>query len=83
MLRRYDATFHMLGQSTYDVDVEHDSATGEVYCMAHHMTRTADGGTDFVMFIRYNDDYVRSADGAWRIGLRRVLVDWTETRPVN
>ena len=31
---------------------------------------------------RYRDRYRRN-EGEWRIAERRVLVDWTETRPVN
>lgn len=80
-LRRYDATFHMLGQSTYDI--AGDRATGETYCMAHHLTRNDDGATDAVMFIRYVDDYRRDAGAGWRIDVRRVMVDWTEHRTVS
>src|SRR5436305_1702939 len=34
LLQRYTKTFHMLGQSTYDIG--ETEATGEVYCIAHH-----------------------------------------------
>src|SRR5215207_11126873 len=54
-IKRYPRTFHMLGQSTYDVDDR--EATGEVYCIAHHLTPDEHGGTDYVMFIRYEDTY--------------------------
>ena len=79
-IARYPKTFHLLGQSTYEIDGA--TATGEVYCSAHHLTPDSNGGTDYVMLIRYNDEYRREA-GAWRIARRRVLVDWTETVVAN
>jgi ketosteroid isomerase-like protein len=79
-LARFRATFHLLGQADYHLDG--DEPTGEVYCVAHHRSAGDDDPTDYVMFIRYRDRY-RHHDDGWRIAERRVLVDWTETRPVN
>jgi hypothetical protein len=81
VIQRYPKTFHMLGQSTYDIG--DGEATGEVYCIAHHLTPDQHGGTDYVMFIRYEDTYRPDADGAWKFAHRRLRVDWTETRAVN
>jgi ketosteroid isomerase-like protein len=78
MLRRYDKTFHFVGNHRYAVDG--DTASGEVYCIAHHLTTDADGATDFVMLIRYLDSYRRDPGGAWRIAEREVRPDWTESR---
>jgi len=81
-IERYPKTFHLLGQSTYAIG-EHE-ATGEVYCIAHHLTPGAQhGGTDYVMFIRYEDTYRRDPEGAWKFAHRRLRVDCTETRAVN
>lgn len=80
-IKRYPKTFHMLGQSTYQVG--DGEATGEVYCIAHHLTPAQHGGTDYVMFIRYEDTYRPDADGVWKFAHRRLRVDWTETRAVN
>jgi hypothetical protein len=77
----YPKTFHMLGQSRYDVRA--GTATGEVYCQAHHYAFTDEGDVNRVMYIRYLDDYLPAADGTWRISSRRVLVDWTETHHVD
>jgi hypothetical protein len=77
LLSRYDKTFHFIGNHRYTV--EGDAASGEVYCMAHHMTKDADGATDFVMLIRYEDSYLRH-DGQWRIAERVVRPQWTESR---
>jgi hypothetical protein len=78
MLCRYDKTFHFVGNHRYAVDG--DTASGEVYCIAHHLTNDADGATDFVMLIRYLDSYRRDPGGAWRIAEREVRPDWTESR---
>lgn len=78
---RHDRTFHLLGNSRYDV--RGDEATGEVYCVAHQIDPVGDGGrTDHVMYIRYHDHYERG-DAGWQIVERRVLVDWTETRRLD
>lgn len=91
VIQRYAKTFHLLGQSTYDIG--DGEATGEVYCIAHHLTPDAAtsenagsgsaGGTNFVMYIRYEDTYRPDADGAWKFTQRRLRVDWTETRAAN
>ena len=60
-IKRYPKTFHLLGQSTYDIG--DGEATGEVYCIAHHLTPDDHGGTDYVMFIRYEDTYRTDDDG--------------------
>jgi ketosteroid isomerase-like protein len=78
LLRRYTKTFHFVGNHRYAVDG--DTATGEVYCMAHHLSTDLHGATDFVMLIRYVDAYRRDADGAWKIAARQVKPDWTESR---
>lgn len=82
MLGRYVATFHMIGQSTYDIG--ETRATGEVYCMARHLRDNGDGtATDHVMFIRYQDVYTPNADGEWKIATRAVVVDWTEAQAAD
>ncbi len=78
LLGRYARTFHHLGQARYEVDEE--TATGEVYCLAHHLT-TDDPPVVQVMHIRYRDRY-RRVDGRWGIEDRCVLVDWSEHRPL-
>jgi hypothetical protein len=79
LLGRYAQTFHHLGQARYELDG--DVATGEVYCLAHHLTDD-DPPVVHVLHIRYADRY-RRVDGRWGIEDRRVLVDWTERRPAG
>jgi hypothetical protein len=40
-LKRYGATMHFNGQSTVTLDGER--ASGETYCLAHHLTVADDG----------------------------------------
>lgn len=75
-LARYDQTFHFVGNHL--VDVRGDSATGDVYCMAHHLT----GAEDVVLHIRYEDTYVRTG-GGWRIATRHLRHLWTASLPVD
>src|SRR6476660_1544911 len=76
-LNRYQATMHFNGQST--VTLEGDRATGESYCIAHHLF-TDDGERKLmVAWLRYGDTFVKR-DGVWRFAERNLFVDWTETR---
>jgi ketosteroid isomerase-like protein len=77
-IKNYTKTFHLLGQSTYEIG--DGEATGEVYCIAHHLSPDRHGGTNHVMYIRYEDTYRPDAGGAWKFAERRLRVDWTETR---
>ena len=76
-LRRYSGTFHHLGQHRVDLDGE--EATGKVYCQAHHFAEIDGQRQDRVLFIRYQDAYVRHRD-VWRFASRRLEVDWVEER---
>jgi len=78
-LNTYAVTMHFNGQST--VVLDGDRATGESYCLAHHLS-TADGAqrTMMVASIRYLDEFVKQ-DSHWYFAERRLMVNWTETRP--
>jgi SnoaL-like domain len=76
-LNRYEATQHFNGQSTIELDG--DRATGESYCIAHHLF-TADGERKLMLaHIRYQDAFVKF-DGAWLFAERNLYVDWIETK---
>ena len=77
-LNKYDATTHFIGQSTI-FTLTGDRATGETYCLAHHVT--VDAGRRRVMLasLRYLDEFVKT-DGAWLFAERRLYVDWLEER---
>jgi len=78
-LNAYAVTMHFNSQST--VELDGDRATGESYCLAHHLTEAEDGSrTLMVASIRYLDTFVRR-DCAWLFAERRLMVNWTDTRP--
>ena len=76
-LNRYQATMHFNGQSTIALDGA--TASGESYCIAHHLFSEAGDRKLMVAFLRYQDTFIK-ADGAWLIRERHIYVDWTETR---
>jgi ketosteroid isomerase-like protein len=76
-LNEYQATMHFNGQST--VDLDGDRATGESYCIAHHLHTAGGERRLMVAWLRYGDTFVKR-DGTWRFAERRLYVDWTETR---
>jgi ketosteroid isomerase-like protein len=78
-LNIYAATTHFNGQST--VVLDGDRATGESYCIAHHLSVDQDGKrTLMIASIRYLDTFAKQ-DGGWLFAERRLMVDWTDTRP--
>ena len=80
-LNRYTTTQHFVGQSTI-LTLASDRATGEAYCMAHHLT--VDGAKKRLMVaaLRYSDTF-RKIDGAWLFAERRLYVDWLEERALS
>ena len=80
-LNKYDATTHFVGQSTI-FTLTSDRATGEAYCLAHHVT--LDGGKRRLMLasLRYLDTFVK-LDGAWLFSERILYVDWLEERALS
>ena len=81
MLRQmYAMTQHVVHNQT--VAITSDTAQGETYCTASHMTRDGDAGSILVWALRYQDRYRRD-DGRWRFSGRKLILDWSETRPVQ
>jgi len=80
-LNKYDATTHFVGQSTI-FTLTGDRATGEAYCLAHHVT--VDGGKRRIMIasLRYDDTFVKM-DGAWFFAERQLYVDWVDERALS
>jgi hypothetical protein len=80
-LNKYEATTHFLGQSTI-FTLTSDRATGEAYCLAHHVT--VDGGKRGLMLasLRYLDTFVK-LHGAWLFSERVLYVDWLEERALS
>jgi hypothetical protein len=80
-LNKYAATMHFVGQSTL-LTLTGDRATGEAYCLAHHLT--VDGGKRQLMIaaLRYYDTFVK-VDGEWLFAERLLYADWIEERDLS
>jgi hypothetical protein len=80
-LNRYAATMHFVGQSTIRT-LTGDRATGEAYCLAHHLT--VDSGKKRLMIaaLRYADTFVKMG-GSWLFSERLLYVDWLEERALS
>ena len=79
-LNKYEATTHFMGQST--VVLDGDRATGETYCIAHHVSAFEGKRTLFIASLRYYDVFAK-VEGKWLFAERKIMVDWTDTRPIN
>lgn len=79
-LNKYEVTTHFNGQST--VVLDGDRATGETYCIAHHVSSSEGKLTLFIASIRYYDVFAK-VEGKWLIAERKLICDWTDTRPIN
>jgi hypothetical protein len=80
-LNKYDATTHFVGQSTI-FTLTSDQATGEAYCLAHHVTVEGDKRRLMVASLRYFDTFVKM-DGAWLFAERLLYLDWMEERALS
>jgi hypothetical protein len=79
-LNRYVETTHFNGQST--VTISGTAATGESYCLAHHVSVEGEERTIMIASIRYEDKFTK-LDGTWLFSERRLYVDWIDTRPMS
>jgi ketosteroid isomerase-like protein len=80
-LNKYDATTHFVGQSTI-FTLAADRATGEAYCLAHHVTVDGEKRRLMVASLRYLDTFVK-VDGAWLFAERLLYVDWVDERALS
>jgi hypothetical protein len=79
-LNQYEATMHFNGQST--VTLEGNRATGDSYTIAHHVY--TENGTRMMMvaWLRYLDTFTKT-DQTWSIATRKIVLEWSETRPLG
>jgi hypothetical protein len=80
-LNKYDATTHFVGQSTIFM-LTNDRATGEAYCLAHHVTVVGEKRRLMVASLRYYDTFVKT-EGTWLFAERLLYVDWLEERALS
>jgi hypothetical protein len=80
-LNQYAATMHFVGQSTiFTLDV--GRATGEAYCIAHHLMVDGEKRQLLVAYLRYLDTFAQ-IDGTWLFAERLLYVDWLEERSLS
>src|ERR1700732_3768530 len=80
-LNKYDATTHFVGQSTI-FTLTADRATGEAYCLAHHITVVVGKRLLVLASLRSPATFVK-IDGSWLFAERRLYVDWLEERTLS
>ena len=80
MATLYASTQHRVHNQV--VSIAGDSAQGETYSVADHLS-VADGRTTILTWaIRYQDRWRREA-GQWRFAHRALVLDWTDTRVLS
>jgi hypothetical protein len=80
-LNKYHATMHFVGQSTIS-SLAKNHATGQAYCLAHHLTVDGDRRRLMIATLRYHDTFAKG-DGAWLFAERQLYVDWLEERTLS
>ena len=75
----YLRTAHMM--TNHLVDVRGNAATGEVLCIARHLSADPNDQTALNIIIRYRDRYIRLPEG-WRISEREIRFQWSERSTV-
>jgi hypothetical protein len=80
-LNKYEATTHFVGQSTI-ATLEANRATGETYCLAHHVWTEAGSRRFMLASLRYYDTFTKT-DGTWLFAERLLYVDWVDNRELR
>jgi sigma54-dependent transcription regulator len=78
-LDAFQQTMHVMANHRI-FSIEGDLAAGEVYGLAHHISRD-EPRENLVMHIAYDDLYAR-VDGDWLFEQRTLTIRWLESRPV-
>lgn len=80
MRTSYAKTMHVITNCTSSI--ERDTATGEAYCVAHHLILDDGEPRKVAAYVRYIDEFWRAPDDAWHISKRDIHFLWTEESPV-
>ena len=79
-LKQYEVTMHFNGQSTVTLDA--DRATGETYCIAHHVFSQDGERKIMVAYLRYLDTFARQS-GTWLFAERNLYLEFSDTRTLG
>jgi len=74
-LTRLTISQHIVGN--HQVAIDGDTATCRCYFHAQHVMHGTEGGDNYIVAGRYDDQLVRTPQG-WRIAHRVLTVDWTD-----
>ncbi|EXI62885.1 hypothetical protein MHD_06735 [Mannheimia granulomatis] len=78
-LTTFHTKTHFNGQNKI-LTLNEQTATGIVYCMAHHISFDETGKqNNMVASIRYDDEY-RQENGVWLFAKRHLKINWVENR---
>jgi len=77
-LSPFDDSQHMV--SNHQVVIDGDRATCRCYLQAQHVRHAAEGGPNYIIAGRYEDDLERTPAG-WRISRRVLTPMWTDGNP--
>ena len=66
--------------SNQQVQLNGDEATCRCYLQAQHTLEGTEGGDNYIVAGRYEDELIRTPDG-WRITHRALIGDWTDGNP--
>ena len=80
-LNKYAATTHFVGQSTI-FTLTDDRATGEAYCLAHHLTVAGEKKRLMIASLRYADTFAK-INGEWLFAERLLYLDWVDERALS
>jgi uncharacterized protein (TIGR02246 family) len=79
--RMYLRTMHIVMNDMAWIDGE--TAHGETYCLAHHLTLAGEGkATDYIMSIVYANRF-HKVNGVWYFSHRKLNLNWTQTQTVD
>ena len=79
-LNKYEVTTHFMGQCT--VVLVGERATGETYCIAHHVSASEGERTLLlVLFVIIMISLQKLRESGF--AERKLMVDWTDTSPIN
>jgi ketosteroid isomerase-like protein len=80
-LKQYEATTHFIGQSAI-FTLSDNRATGETYCLAHHVTVDGQERRLMIASLRYLDTFEKVGN-TWLFAERLLYVDWIDERAIS
>jgi len=77
----YLRTMHMVHNDL--VWIDGDTARGETYCVAHHLTKESETtASDYIMSIIYDNQF-KKIGGRWYFSHRKLNLRWSKTDKVD